>query len=314
MRSSTTPNVRLPRLLGVVAIAGFLVAVASSAAAEEATNADTGEYSAYSDPSKTALAVILSEEENVEEFRAEFDLDDGEVDRALAAVRDENERVAREFAQSEEIVAANKSSSEERISARIAASDYEERLEDAVAGTKDEVAALLAQDGEEELRAWVDAQWRDEVAEAYEDGSGRVVEGRSGRVLRCKVYATQYYGYTKFEAALPHKSLKFGSRPTVPIIRGNRSIRPRIKEVGPWNTRDNYWRTGKDRTMWKGLPRCVPQAKAAYYRNHNRGRDEYGRKVSNPAGVDLTPRAAKRLGLQRYQNAWVYVRFKWVQR
>jgi hypothetical protein len=28
--------------------------------------------------------------------------------------------------------------------------------------------------------------------------------------------------------------------------------------------------------------------------------------------VDLTPRAAKRLGLRRFQNAWVWVRYPWV--
>ncbi len=76
-----------------------------------------------------------------------------------------------------------------------------------------------------------------------------------------------------------------------------------IKEVGPWNIHDNYW--DKRRDMWKNLPRGKPEAEAAYYNNYNRGRDEFGRKVLNPAGVDLTPRAARKLGLRKYQNAWV---------
>ncbi len=66
--------------------------------------------------------------------------------------------------------------------------------------------------------------------------------------------------------------------------------------------------------MWQNLPRCQPEAQAAYFREYNRGKDEFGREVLNPAGVDLTPAAARRLGLDRYQNAWVAVRFPWVRR
>jgi hypothetical protein len=301
------------RLLGLCALAGALLGVAPAAAQEVSTGAPG--YSAYADPEKTAIAVILSEEENVREFREAFGLDDGEVGEVLSAVREENGKVAEEFAQSEKIVAANNSLPDGKVADKIAASDYEETVERAIEETKDSVAETLPDDGEAELQSWVDAQWRDEVAEASEGGSGRVVETKAGRVLVCdRIYATQYRGYTRFEAALPHRALKFGSRPEVPIIRGNRSIRPRIKEVGPWNTKDNWWRSGKKRAMWKGLRRCVPEARAAYFNNYNRGRDEYRRKVTNPAGVDLTPRAARRLGLKLYQNAYVSVRFPWVGR
>jgi hypothetical protein len=66
--------------------------------------------------------------------------------------------------------------------------------------------------------------------------------------------------------------------------------------------------------MWDDLPRCKPEAQAAYFNNYNGGRDQFGRKVLNPAGVDLTPRVARRLGLKKYQNAWIYVRYPWVRR
>jgi hypothetical protein len=155
------------------------------------------------------------------------------------------------------------------------------------------------------------------VAEASEDDSGRMFESKSGGggVLVCdRIFATQYNGYTRFEAALPHRELKFGDRPEVPIKRGKRTVRPRIKEVGPWNTYDNYWRSGKKRDMWRNLPRCKPKAEAAYFREYNKGKDEFGREVLNPAGVDLTPAAARKLGLAKYENAWVDVRFPWVRR
>ena len=312
-RSAARPNVRLPRLLGACALAAAFVAFSPAGAEEAPLKAET--YSAYADPGKTALAVILSEEENVRKFRAEFGLSDAEAGRVLAAVREENEKVATEFAESEEIVAANRSLPDGEIEEKISASDYEASVEGAIAETKETVTALLPGGGEESLRAWVDARWREEVAETSEGGSGRIVESRAGRRLVCDgIFATQYRGYTRYEAALPHRALKFGNRPNVPISRKNRTIKPRVKEVGPWNTRDNWWKTGKERSMWKDLKRCVPEARAAYFKNYNGGRDEFGRKVTNPAGVDLTPRAAKRLGLRKYQNAYVTVRFPWVRR
>jgi hypothetical protein len=272
------------------------------------------EYSAYEDPKKPVISYLLSEEGNVQDFRETFDLDDRETEKALSIVRAENERLAGEYAESEELVAANRSLPDEEISGKIAASDYDETVASAVEGTKDGVAALLPEAERDQFAAWVDERWQGEVAEASEGGSGRVVESKAGRRLVCdRIFATQYRGYTRFEAALPHRALKFGDRPEVAIKRGKRTIRPRIKEVGPWNTYDNYWRSGKKRDMWRNLPRCKPEAQAAFYNNYNKGEDEFGREVLNPAGVDLTPTAARRLGLDRYQNAWVAVRFPFVR-
>jgi hypothetical protein len=59
------------------------------------------------------------------------------------------------------------------------------------------------------------------------------------------------------------------------------------------------------------MRRRVPEARAAYFNICNRGRDEFGRKVLNSAGVDLTPVAVRQLGLDRYENARVAVRFPW---
>ena len=273
------------------------------------------EYSAFEDPQKPVVSVLLSEKENVRAFQEEFGLDEGETEKALSIVRAENERLAGEHAESENIVAANRSRSDEEISDKIAASDYDETVSSAVEKTKDDIVALLPEDERDQLAAWVDEHWQGEAAEASEDDSGRVVEARGGRTLVCdRIFATQYVGFTRFEAALPHRQLKFGDRPRVPIKLEGRTIRPRIKEVGPWNTRDNYWRSGRQRDMWSDLPRCKPEAEAAFYREYNRGKDEFGREVLNPAGVDLTPAAARRLGLDRYQNAWVDVRFPFVRR
>jgi hypothetical protein len=290
----------------VLCIAGGLAA---------AGDAGGREYSAFADPEKPVISFLLSEKENVQDFRQTFGLDEQRTGKVLSIVRAENERLAEEYAESEKLVAASRSLPDDKISEKIAASDYDETVASAVEETKDGIAAILPEEERDGLAAWVDGRWREAVAEASEDDSGRVVEAKGGRVLVCdRIFATQYNGYTRFEAALPHKALKFGDRPEVPIKRGKRTIRPRIKEVGPWNIHDNYWRSGKKRDMWRNLPRCKPEAQAAYFREYNRGKDEFGREVLNPAGVDLTPAAARRLGLDRYQNAWVDVRFPWVRR
>lgn len=304
----------VPRRSGLcllaLALAGGMLAAAHGDAAGAV------EYSAYSDPDKTALSLILSEQDNVREFKQEFGLDGAQVEKILAAVREENEKLADEYAASEKIVAANKSLPDEKVAARISASDYDETVEGAIGETKQSVAGLLPEGDEPELRAWVDEQWAQEVSSSSEESYARVEETKAGRRVVCKVFATQYIGYTRYEASLPHRTLKFGSRPEVVIkrVNGNVAVRPRIKEVGPWNTYDNYWQTRKNRTMWKSLRRCVPEAHAAYYRNYNGGKDEFGRTVLNPAGVDLTPAVASDLRLGKYQNAWVYVKFPWLRR
>ena len=301
-------------------LAGVLLATVAvlmgGAVVGDPARLDAQEYSAYADSKKPVVSFLLSEDENVRDFRKTFGLDDRETEKALSIVRAENERLAEERAESEKIVAANRALSDEEVSDKIAASDYDETVASAVEETKDDIAALLPEDDRDQLAAWVDERWQAEVDEASEGGSGRMVEDKGGRrTLVCdRIFATQYNGYTRFEAALPHRGLKFGDRPEVPIKRGKRTTRPRIKEVGPWNTYDNYWRSRKKRDMWKDLPRCKPEAEAAFYREYNRGKDEFGREVLNPAGVDLTPAAARKLGLDRYQNAWVDVRFPFLRR
>ncbi|MBT9138778.1 MAG: hypothetical protein DDT31_01354 [Syntrophomonadaceae bacterium] len=78
-----------------------------------------------------------------------------------------------------------------------------------------------------------------------------------------------------------------------------------VREVGPWNEDDNYWKAANasnPRRLFKDLPLGQPQAEEAFFRNHNGGRDQFGRRVTNPAGVDLTPEVARRLGLGHLQT------------
>jgi hypothetical protein len=278
------------------------------------------EYSAYSDATKPAIAVILSEQHNIDQFKEHFGLSDGQVDDVLAATRRENRILAQAFGESEIVLAANRGLPKREIAKKIAASDYDEKIAAAVARTKKRIEAIVPEDQSADLEGWVDEQWDQEVSAASTEDFTASSETYSAsnhrKGIRCRVFATQYAGYTEREVALPHRNLKFGRQPRVRIWRvsGGPAVGPRVKEVGPWNTYDNYWMYNKHRTMYKRVPRCKPEAQVAYYQNFNRGKDEFGREVLNPAGVDLTPDVARSMGLKKHQNAWVYVRFPWVHR
>jgi hypothetical protein len=301
--------------LGLLALVSVLILLAGDHVAVEAE-----EYSAYSDTKKPAIAVILSEQQNIDQFEEHFGLSDRQVDDVLAATRRENRILAQEFGESEIVLAANKELPKKEIAKKIAASDYDEKIAAAVARTKKRIEAIVPEDQSADLEGWVDEQWNQEVQAASTTGfaasSETYMVSNDRKGIRCKVFATQYTGYTEREVALPHRNLKFGRQPRVRIWRvsGGPSVGPRVKEVGPWNTYDNYWVQKKNRTMYKRVPRCKPAAQVAYYQNFNKGKDEFGREVLNPAGVDLTPEVARSMGLEEYQNAWVWVRFPWVHR
>jgi hypothetical protein len=299
--------------LGLLALVPVLILLAGDRGAVEAD-----EYSAYSDPKKPTIAVILSEKQNIDEFEARFDLSDRQVEDVLAAVRRENETLAREFEQSERVLASNKDLPKKAIAKKVAASDYDEKVAAAVARTKKKIGVILPENQRSDLEGWVDEQWDQEVRAATTEDSSETYTASAyhRRGIRCNVFATQYNGHTRHEVALPHRRLKFGRQPRVSLRRvsGGHKVWSRVKEVGPWNTYDNYWARRKHRTMFKRVPRCKPEAQVAYYKNFNGGKDEFGRKVLNPAGVDVTRSVARNMGLKRYQNAWVYVRFPWIHR
>lgn len=81
-----------------------------------------------------------------------------------------------------------------------------------------------------------------------------------------------------------------------------------VWDVGPWNTKDDYWNA--DRQMWTDLPQGTPQAQAAYLEDYNGGKDQFGREVANPAGIDLADGTFWD-GLRLSDNAWVNVTYEW---
>lgn len=82
-----------------------------------------------------------------------------------------------------------------------------------------------------------------------------------------------------------------------------------VWDVGPWNTKDNFW--DDQRELFGDLPRFVPQAYAAWRNEYNGGRDQYNRWVSFPASIDLGDGIfIDDLGLRN--SDWVDVTFLWV--
>jgi hypothetical protein len=91
-------------------------------------------------------------------------------------------------------------------------------------------------------------------------------------------------------------------------LSGSRCEWAPVWDVGPWNTKDDYWNA--DRQSWTDLPQGKPQAQAAYVEGYNGGLDQFGRKVRNPAAIDLADGAFWD-GLQLTGNAYVNVTFQW---
>jgi hypothetical protein len=97
---------------------------------------------------------------------------------------------------------------------------------------------------------------------------------------------------------------------TVKVCTTSRCAFEPVWDVGPWNTKDDYWNPSATRQMWTDLPQGKPEAQAAYQNGYNGGRDEFGRTVGNPAGIDLADGTFwDALGLTN--NAWVDATYLW---
>jgi len=50
----------------------------------------------------------------------------------------------------------------------------------------------------------------------------------------------------------------------VRITYNEKSVVAPVWDVGPWNTKDDYWNPSTEREMWQDLPQGMPEAQAAY--------------------------------------------------
>ena len=168
----------------------------------------------------------------------------------------------------------------------------------------------------------------DQLQWMFDEDAERAVPPPNGdrSCLSYTVYGTQYDAATSWEAAIPDKYVKFaslgwsnasgypGSDYEVTLERSGYVNTVPVGDVGPWNIDDNYWNetTGpRPRRMFTDLAQGTPESHAAYYDNYNGGLDQYGRSVSNPAGMDMCLTLASAMGLAYLQNDWSTVTYEW---
>jgi hypothetical protein len=80
-------------------------------------------------------------------------------------------------------------------------------------------------------------------------------------------------------------SSRGGDEYKVRITYQGRSVVAPVYDVGPWNTRDNYW-DPQDRRYFSDLRQGWPQDHAAFFDGHNNGRAQHGR-VRFPSAIDI---------------------------
>ena len=99
-----------------------------------------------------------------------------------------------------------------------------------------------------------------------------------------------------------------GNEFQVRITYHGRSVVLPVWDVGPWNTNDDYWSPSR---RYGDLRVGLPMAQAAYQDGYNRGRDEFGRRIRQPNGIDIADGAFwDDLGMT--QSDWVDVTFLWL--
>jgi hypothetical protein len=81
-------------------------------------------------------------------------------------------------------------------------------------------------------------------------------------------------------------SSKGGDEYMVRITYKGHSVVAPVYDVGPWNTKDNYW-DPQDQRRFGDLRQGWPQDHAAFFEGHNDGRDASGRRVRFPTAIDV---------------------------
>lgn len=116
----------------------------------------------------------------------------------------------------------------------------------------------------------------------------------------------------RFVALPSRRSLsgKGGREFQVRLTHKGKSVVAPVWDIGPWNVRDDHWSLSSQRERWRDLPQGLPQAQAAFQDGYNGGKDEFGRQVKNPAGIDLADGIFWN-DLQMRDNDWIEVDYLW---
>lgn len=199
---------------------------------------------------------------------------------------------------------------------------YNDSVETEANNTNQSIQSMLG-DRYPNFRDWIAAWWQGERKYRNSIMAQEKTDNLTSRaaITTHTIYATQYEPNTSGarEVALPDKYIKFANLgwdshysnpPYTVTVRSSKSTLTgvRVDDVGPHNKNDNYWDT--NRRLWNGqISLGTPEAYAAYVDHFNGGKDEFGRTVTNPAGIDLSTSVARSLGLGSNASGWIVVTF-----
>jgi len=96
----------------------------------------------------------------------------------------------------------------------------------------------------------------------------------------------------------------------VEVSANGKKVRLPVWDLGPWNTKDDWWNEPVFRQTWQDLSRGTPMAQVAFRDGYNGGLDERGRVVKNAAGIDLAD-GAFWLDLAMVDNGTISVKPMW---
>jgi hypothetical protein len=311
---------RMPKIHSII---GLIAAVSMSALVSIAPAGGTNTDSDSERAAKPRLIYLLSQPDNLERLSADLGFSPAQTDRVKKALRRQSDDLLTLARELESKVDPNDSTLIKKLA--VIGTDYNRRVLELESVSWRELQAVAAERSDE-LDRWIEEEWSREVERHGVEGFA-VAATSAGN----QVFATQYAGHSGYEVAIPDKYIKFANHPDFQYISrppgyegnnyqvrlryGGKDITVKVLDVGPWNIDDNYWNAPdapvRPRRLFTDLPQGMPQAQAAFYDNHNGGKDQFGRLVLNPAGIDLTPAVAADLGLRYLENAWIDVSFTW---
>lgn len=208
--------------------------------------------------------------------------------------------------------------------AQIDASGYNQQVLGILQNTPTRLQSALDADDYTHLIDWIEQRW---LVERKLHGIDSVRQASGTRTY--SIYATRF-DTDSYIVALPDKCLKLanGGYHTCDdsgyAVGQNYSVRlkykttttARVGDSGPWNVDDNYWSHLGDPQpdrLFPDLPLGMPEAQAAYFDDYNNGKDQFGRTVTAPFGIDLNRQVSIDIGLDPGVNDWIDVEFLWTE-
>lgn len=212
------------------------------------------------------------------------------------------------------VIISDKTLSLEEKQKAIADMNYNNRLQTILSDTAKQLEAELGKSTLTELITFAEARF--EQMRIHTTQMRANTSRLASATNQC--YETTVWGttstYTDYSVDLPDKELKFANRGIPNTVTGYENP-PYTVSISTTdtitdgiivtdiieNTNDNYWRTPTDalqpRRWGTDLPLGQPQAEAAFIYGHNGGNDQYGRRVTSPAGISLSQPLAAMFGV-----------------